>query len=338
MESILSLTAAHRTKAFEFKLSHAMPTQIIRSELLDPKNDYVFKKLFASAPALLAALINAVRSDEPPIEVVEVTNPRIEPEEMNGKFIVLDILAKDQQGRLFNIEMQVRRFDAWSARSTYYLARTLSNQIVSGQDYLALKPVIGIHLLDFDLFDAPHQANQAQWCFELRDRKNTQTKLGDELQLHIIELSKADRLGLTPGHLKHWIALFEHWQEESTMQTIDYPPVQQALDRLKGLSADAETRRMAWVRERALLDEATALHEATARGLAKGKLEGKLEGIQQGEVIGEAKVLTRLLTKRFGPLSPDTAQRLNTATSDQLELWAERILDAPSLAAVFDPH
>jgi predicted transposase/invertase (TIGR01784 family) len=299
-----------------------LPTQIMQSELLDPKNDFVFKKLFAEAPQLLAALINAVRSDEPPIEVVEVTNPRIEPEDIKGKFIVLDILAKDQQGRFYNIEMQVRRFAPWSARSTYYLARVLSNQIVSGQEFHSLKPVIGIHLLDFDLFDAPGQKSQAQWCFEMRDRQDPQTKLGDELQLHIIELSKADRLGLVPEPLAAWIALFEHWQEESTMQTIDYPPVQQALDRLKGLSADAETRRLAFVRERALLDEATAINAATARG--------KLEG--------EALLLQRLLTKRFGPLSLDTSQRLNTATAEQLELWADRILDAPTLDAVFAEH
>ena len=44
----------------------------------------------------------------------------------------------------------------------------------------------------------------------------------------------------------------------------------------------------------------------------------------------------RQLTKRFGPLSPDTAQRLQTATTEQLELWADRILEAPTLAAVFD--
>jgi predicted transposase/invertase (TIGR01784 family) len=295
-----------------------LPTQIMQSELLDPKNDFVFKKLFAEAPQLLAALINAVRSDEPPIEVVEVTNPRIEPEDIKGKFIVLDILAKDQQGRFYNIEMQVRRFAPWSARSTYYLARVLSNQIVSGQEFHSLKPVIGIHLLDFDLFDAPGQKSQAQWCFEMRDRQDPQTKLGDELQLHIIELSKADRLGLVPEPLAAWIALFEHWQEESTMQTIDYPPVQQALDRLKGLSADAETRRLAFVRERALLDEATAINAATARG--------------------EAKVLILLLTKRFGPLSVETIQRLNTANSEQLELWADRILEAPALDAVFAEH
>jgi len=299
-----------------------MPKPIIQDALLDPKNDYVFKKLFAEAPELLAALINAVRSDEPPVEVIEVTNPRIEPEEITGKFIVLDILAKDQQGNLFNIEMQVRRYDPWSARSTYYLARTLSSQITSGEDYQALKPVIGIHLLDFDLFDQPENAQQAQWCFELRDRTNPQIKLGDELKLHIIELSKADRLGQTAGNLADWITLFEHWQEDSKMRNIDYPPVQQALDRLKGLSADAETRRQAFVRERALLDEASAINAATARGKHEG----------------EAIILERLLTKRFGPLPEAARSRLAGASLDQLDLWADRILDAPTLAAVFDGH
>jgi hypothetical protein len=33
------------------------------------------------------------------------------------------------------------------------------------------------------------------------------------------------------------------------MRTIDSPPVQQALDRLKALSADAETRQQALARE-----------------------------------------------------------------------------------------
>ena len=77
--------------------------------LLDPKNDFVFKRLFADAPDLLAALINAVRSADPPVQVVEVLNPRIEPAELLGKYIVLDILAEDEHGRRYNIEMQVRR-------------------------------------------------------------------------------------------------------------------------------------------------------------------------------------------------------------------------------------
>ena len=59
-----------------------------------------------------------------------------------------------------------------------------------------------------------------------------------------------------------------------------------------------------------------------------GKLEGKLEG--------EAAILQRLLTKRFGTLDDITLTRLHNATSDQLESWAERVLDATTLQAVFD--
>jgi len=202
--------------------------------LLDPKNDYVFKRLFAVAPNLLTELINAVRSEDEPLQVVEVLNPRIDPEDLAGKFIVLDILTKDRHGRLINVEMQVKRFDPWSARSTYYLASALTKQITSGESYADLKPVIGIHLLDFDLFTERHQLNQAHWCFEMRDRWQPATKLGSELELNIIELSKADRLNNAAAQsLAAWVAFFEHWSEESAMSQLSYPPVQQALNLLK---------------------------------------------------------------------------------------------------------
>ena len=48
--------------------------------------------------------------------------------------------------------------------------------------------------------------------------------------------------------------------------------------------------------------------------------------------------LARLLSKRFGPLDEQTTARLKTATLDQLDIWADQILDAPTLQAVFDGH
>jgi len=67
--------------------------------LLSPKNDYIFKRLFAAQKHELSALINAVRGDEPPLEVIEILNPTIDATELNGKFIVLDVLARDVTGR-----------------------------------------------------------------------------------------------------------------------------------------------------------------------------------------------------------------------------------------------
>jgi hypothetical protein len=46
-------------------------------------------------------------------------------------------------------------------------------------------------------------------------------------------------------------------------------------------------------------------------------------------------ILQRLLTRRFGPLDADLQQRLQTASTAQLETWAERVLEAQDLAEVF---
>ncbi|MEY6434317.1 Rpn family recombination-promoting nuclease/putative transposase, partial [Thioalkalicoccus limnaeus] len=147
---------------------------------------------------LLVDLINVVRSDEPPIVAVTLLNPRLTPERLSGKQLILDLQARDERGQRYNIEMQVRRFALWGARGILYLARLLSEQLEAGQDYRQLKPAIGIHLLDFTLFEDPDQAEQALWCFEMRDRVRPAVRLGRELQLNLVELRKADRLGQLP--------------------------------------------------------------------------------------------------------------------------------------------
>jgi hypothetical protein len=62
------------------------------------------------------------------------------------------------------------------------------------------------------------------------------------------------------------------------------------------------------------------------------------QGILQGIELGESRVLERLLSKRFGSLPEEYSQRLKNATTEQLERWAERILDASTLSEVFAEH
>jgi len=248
----------------------------VSTALLDPKNDYVFKRLFAEAPDLLLALINDLRPDLPPITSVEVLNPNIEAGELSGKYIILDVLARDADGHQYNVEMQVRRYNAWGQRSLYYLARMLSDQLDAGRDYRQLKSAVGIHLLDFDLFsDGEKQQQQALWRFEMRDATQPEVKLGNELQLNIIELRKADRLAHENDTLHDWITFFEHWQEDARMATISHKPIKQAVNRIRQLSADEEAKRLAFVRERALHDEASLMHDAREEGREEGRLKEK---------------------------------------------------------------
>ena len=70
-------------------------------------------------------------------------------------------------------------------------------------------------------------------------------------------------------------------------------------------------------------------------GMQQGIQQGKLEGMQQGRLEGETQLVERLLARRFGPPSADTQARLKTATLEQLEQWAENLLDAATLGEVF---
>jgi len=44
------------------------------------------------------------------------------------------------------------------------------------------------------------------------------------------------------------------------------------------------------------------------------------------------------LTRRFGPLPDAALARLQSATPDQLDVWTDRVLDAPTLQAVLGGH
>lgn len=67
----------------------------------------------------------------------------------------------------------------------------------------------------------------------------------------------------------------------------------------------------------------------------KGRQQGLQQGLQQGERNAEIRVLSRLLTLRFGPLDAPTTDRLERSTTEERSRWGERLLSAPTLDAVF---
>jgi predicted transposase/invertase (TIGR01784 family) len=123
-------------------------------KLLTPKLDLVFKSLFTTDTELLTNLLNAVLKFPEPqrLTAVTVKNPQILNEDVTGKFIVLDVLATAADGRQYNIEMQARQSACYPKRMVYYVAKLYASQLQTGEDYRRLKPVIGIHFLDYELY------------------------------------------------------------------------------------------------------------------------------------------------------------------------------------------
>lgn len=63
----------------------------------------------------------------------------------------------------------------------------------------------------------------------------------------------------------------------------------------------------------------------------EAKQEGREEGLEQGEKM----ILQRLLVRRFGELPVPVLQRLQHASAEQVEHWADRLLEATTLDAIF---
>lgn len=292
---------------------------------LSLSNDLVFKRLFSEHLALLADLINAVRHPAPPIAVRRVLNPHILPEDLAGKDIVLDILAEDLDGQRLAVEMQLQRFLHWSQRNVYGVARSLAAQLRRGQDYRQLKPVIGISLLAHDLFQS--EQDKALWHFTLRDAERPCVQLGDGLQVHIIELNKAEKQPGLPEPLRAWIACLLHNLDEALMSTITHPPVKQALEHLETLYADEELRLQAERREQALIDAEDKIDYALR--------EGEQVGLEKGVRAGLTSALSALITHKFGGFPGWAAKRLEQADEKDLKRWTLQVLDAQRIEEVF---
>ena len=78
------------------------------------------------------------------------------------------------------------------------------------------------------------------------------------------------------------------------------------------------------------------LEQGIARGIEQGIERGIEQGVRQGRAQGERALLERQLLRRFGTLPPAIGAQLGAAAEAELEVWADRVLDAATLDDVFD--
>ena len=77
--------------------------------LLNPKIDFVFKKIFGSEehPEILISFLNAVLKPKNNITDVEIKNTDIDKSYIEDKFSRLDVKAVTSKNEIINIEIQL---------------------------------------------------------------------------------------------------------------------------------------------------------------------------------------------------------------------------------------
>lgn len=293
------------------------------SETLDPKLDVVFKLMFtrAGSEPMLLSLLNAVLQPPQPIVSVTILNPDLDKKDVSDRGVVLDLRLRLLDGSQINVEMQMGPRPGMRQRALYHWARMYSSQLVKGDEYKALARCVTVFLLAYN--ELPSGRFHAK--FVLREAHDHEV-LTDQLELHLVQLRQLAALGSQEaereGALVGWgrFLMAQDEQEREALAMTD-PNLAKAKEVLDELSADPATRRLAADREEALLLYHFEINEA--RRLAR----------EEGREEGQRTLLLHQAHTRFGEVPSEVALRVETATSEQLTRWGDRLMTVDSLEA-----
>lgn len=256
---------------------------------INPRVDLVFKKIFGveENKDLLISLINSIVSEQDQVTDLTLLNPYNNKNFANDKLSILDVKAKDKNGRMFNIEIQVTDEADYDKRALYYWAKLYTEQLQGGMNYRYLSKAIGIHILNFT--SIPH-APKYHNVFHVRE-KDSDILYFHDLELHTIELGKFSSLSEKEGlvelaekvksSIDMWAAFLTRHdllKGDNLPDSLNTPELHKALDVLQVMNFGDEEReayeaRLKWLR-------------IEANTVQKYEDQAREEGIEIGEQIG----------------------------------------------------
>ena len=265
-------------------------------------NDFAFKKTFGSPENKIAliSLLNAILRRSKPIVDVQVENPYNLQDFREDKLSILDIKATDQEGAIYDIEMQLSIFSGLIQRIVFYGCEIYAGQMRVGDDYTELKPAFSICLLDGILW---HDSQKIHHAFQFTDQE-TGRILSDTLEIHTLELGRYDlrEEDLTTASLLDcwifWLLHAHEYKPEELLRLFPQAAIRLATQTLTRISQVTEDKAMYDAREKAIRDRQWELNASRNEGLA--------EGLAEGEIRGEIKMIRMLQEILQLPASPDS--------------------------------
>ena len=247
--------------------------------LLNPKIDFVFKKIFGSEkhPGVLISFLNAVLKPKNNITDVEIKNTDIDKSYIEDKFSRLDVKAVTSKNEIINIEIQLKNEYNMIQRSLYYWSKLYEEQLEEGDRYDKLCRTVCINILDFKYLKNDRFHNG----YRLKEIE-TNEELTDLQEIHFIEIPKLKRFESTEeivDLLEGWVEFLRDPESEVIRKLeMSNKEIREAKDELYRLSRNSKERELYYLREKSLRDEISALANAKEKGLKEGLKQGLFEG------------------------------------------------------------
>jgi predicted transposase/invertase (TIGR01784 family) len=292
-----------------------------------PTIDFVFRKLFGSEENkdLLISLINSIVEPDFHVTDLVIKNPFNLAAYLDAKETIVDIKAQDQDGLWYDIEMQVIGHIFYGKRAIYYLSKIYADQLPSGREFSKLNPTIGIHFLDFNVFNDPRMVRR--FVFKDAETNEDPDELKD-LQIYIVEMGKLNKEWSETSTIREkWVAFLKQGEalHRSNLPTNlgSEPAIAKAVAELERMGSDRTAREIYEAEEKARMVDTAMIQYAEERAEKRGEA--------RGEARGKRETILLLGTKLYG--EPDTIalSRLNEIDSlERLSGLALRVMDVHS--------
>lgn len=178
--------------------------------LIDPTVDCVFKAILGAKgnEYLLIHFLNGLLKLKQPINSVTIENPYNDKKQLDAKLSVVDIMAKDDLGNVYQIELQLTSPKYLTSRMSFNLTQLHSRQLIQGEEYDQVPRTFTIWLCTQDVPFQSSEANENDhdFRFVMYDPKRA-TLLNEDFEIHVILLNRWQKpQQLSP--MDQWIYFF----------------------------------------------------------------------------------------------------------------------------------
>lgn len=268
---------------------------------LNLKTDFVFKKIFGSEKSkpILISFLNALLYDEQPhIVDLEILDPYLAPKIDGMKDTFVDVRTRLRSGRQVIIEMQVLNVEGFEKRVLYNAAKAYSTQLMIGEVYQDLSPVVALTITDFVMFP---ESPDMESAFVLKERKALRDyPLAEGLQLVFVELPKFDKTLESLGGIKDkWLYFLKHARDlqvvPSSMEAVT--EINQAFEIANHAGMSKEELEVYEHKMRYINDWHGAISLAAKQAEEKGEREGEARGEAKGRLAMARDIAHQMLAQ-----------------------------------------
>lgn len=269
---------------------------------IKPTVDIVFKAVFGNPErtGITLDFVNAIleQTGRRQAASLVIVNPTLPGRFHAEKDIIVDIHARDNEEREFQIEIQVRPYAAMPRRMLQNWSRCYLSRLRKGMGYEELRPVVSIWILEHDAF------RDGTWLhdFAFRDRL-TGLELGEDAIILVVELPAwARERGDLSGcgivtELDRW--LYYLWRGDeidaaALPRWIAETPVEEAVEAMATFTKSEAARDAYWRRLEFQMEQKSIKVEAQREGRAEGLAEGRTEGCTEGRADEKREIAARM--------------------------------------------